>query len=133
MQLNAIASNERQALCELCPQRGSILEQFAPRQINDVEDCFVDVQLILPWRHLLTEGAYAGDDLAGSITVLDDSLEGLPDLMQIRGAAPKPAQSGIGIGDRSGDRLTHLMRDGGRELPHRRDAIRVCELHLRLA
>jgi hypothetical protein len=59
----------------------------------------------MPWRHLLDEGAYAADDVAGSIGVLDDSIESLPDLLQISRVAAKPPQSGMGIGDRCGDRL----------------------------
>jgi hypothetical protein len=41
----------------------------------------------MSWRRLLDEGAYATDDVTGSSTVLDDSIEGLPDLLQIRGVA----------------------------------------------
>ena len=91
----------------------------------------------MPWRHLLDQGAYPADDAAGSIAVfndgIDDGIEGLPDLFQIRGVAAKPAQSGIGAGDCRGYRLADLMGDRGRELPHRRDAIGVRELHLRFA
>jgi hypothetical protein len=66
-------------------------EQFAPRHLDDLEDRFVDVQRIMSWRHLLDEGADAADDVAGSIAVLDDGIEGLPDLVQIRGVAGGPA------------------------------------------
>jgi hypothetical protein len=91
LQLDAIASNERQVLREFCLQRDAIPEQFAPRHLDDLEDRFVDVQRIMSWRHLLDEGADAADDVAGSIAVLDDGIEGLPDLVQIRGVAGGPA------------------------------------------
>jgi hypothetical protein len=54
------------------------------------------------WRRLIDESAYAADDVAGSSTVLDDGTEGLPDLLQIRGVAAKPAQSGMGVVDFAG-------------------------------
>src|ERR1700726_485183 len=44
----------------------------------------------------------------------------------------KPAQSSLGVGDRRGDRLIHLMGDRGRELSHGRNAVRVRQLHLHL-
>src|SRR5919201_3198230 len=37
----------------------------------------------------------------------------------------------MGIGDRRCGRLHHLMGNRGRELPHRRDAVDVCEFRLR--
>ncbi len=133
LQLDAIASNERQALCELCLQRDAIAQQLASCHPDDLEDRFVDVQLISPWRGLLDEGAYAADDLAGSIAVLDDRIEGLPDLLEIRGLHGEPAQSGVGVGDHRGNRLVDFMGNRGRQLPHRRDAIGVRERHLRFA
>ena len=60
-------------------------------------------------------------------------IEGLPDLLEIRGLRRKPTQSGLGMGDRRGDRLIDLMGDRGRQLPHGRDAIGVRERHLGLA
>src|SRR5208282_3418070 len=45
----------------------------------------------------------------------------------------QPAQSGMGIGDRRGNRLVHFMGDRGRELPYRSDAVRVRQFHLHLA
>ena len=131
MQLNAITSNERQALRELCLQRDAIAQQLASRHPDDLEDRFVDVQLISPWRGLLDEGAYAANDLAGSIAVLDDGIEGLPDLLELRGLRGEPAQSGVAVGDHCGNRLVDLMGNRGRQLPHRRDAIGVRQRHLR--
>jgi hypothetical protein len=88
LQLDAIAANERQALCEFCLKRDVISQQFAPRHLDDLEDRVVDVQLIMPWRHLLDQGAYPADDAAGSNAVFDDGIEGLPDLFQIGGWRP---------------------------------------------
>ena len=80
----------------------------------------------------LDEGTDPADDVAGAIDVLDDPTERLPDLLDIRLLQAEPAQAGLGIGDRRGDRLADLMGDRGGELPHRRDAVRVRQLHLDL-
>ena len=87
----------------------------------------------MSWRHLLDERAYAADDVAGSISVPDDSIEGVPDFLLIRRIAAKPAQGGMGVGDRRGDRLINLVGDRGRQLPHCGDAIGVGERHVRFA
>src|SRR5258707_7875097 len=44
----------------------------------------------------------------------------------------KPAQSSRCVGDRRGDRLIHFMGNGGRELSHRRYAVRMRQLDLHL-
>jgi hypothetical protein len=51
-------------------------QQFAPCHLADLEDRFVDVQLVMRWRRLIDESAYAADDVAGSSTVLDDGTDG---------------------------------------------------------
>ncbi len=67
------------------------------------------------------------------MAVLDDMVERLPTLLQIGRLGAKPAQSGVCVGDRRGERLVDFMGNRGCQLPHRRDAIDVRELHLRLA
>ena len=56
-----------------------------------------------------------------------------PDLRQSGGSPSQPAQAGLGIGDRRGDRLIDLVGDGGGQLAHGRDAVGVRKLHLHLA
>ena len=133
LQLDSISLNERQALRELRLHRDAVLHHFASGQGNDLEDRFVDLQAILPWGRLLDEGTDPADDVAGSLAVLDDATERLPDLLQIRRLGAKPAQGGIGIGDCRRNWLADFMGNRGRQLPHRRDAIDVRELHLCLA
>ncbi len=82
---------------------------------------------------LLDEGADPADDVAGSFAVLDDIGKRLPGLLQIGWLGAKPAQGGMGIGDCRRDRLVDFMGNRGHQLPHRRDAIDVRELRLRLA
>src|SRR5712672_2408484 len=48
----------------------------------------------------------------------------------MRWSSTKPAQSGLGVGDRGGDRLIYFMGDRGWELSHGRDAVRMRQLDL---
>src|SRR5208337_1531128 len=73
------------------------------------------------------------NDLARPIAVLHDTAERLPSLLDIRALRAQPAQTGMGIGDRSGDGLVHFMSDRGGELPHCCDTVGVRELPLNLA
>ena len=73
------------------------------------------------------------DNLVRAIAVLHDATKRQPDLIEIWPLRAQPAQTGMGIGHRRGDRLVHFMGDRGRELPHRRDAVGVRELGLYLA
>src|SRR5258708_11009399 len=73
------------------------------------------------------------DNVTGSITVLDDASERLSRLLQIWRLGVQPAQSGSGADDCRCDRLLDLMGNRSRQLPHRRDAVRVRQLRLNLA
>src|SRR5260221_14575994 len=112
-----------QAGRELRLQRDAVLHHFAMGQGNDLEDRFVDLQAILPRGHLLDEGVYPADNVAGSTAVLDDLIEGVLNFLQIRRSAAKPAQSRIGVGDHSGDWLVDFMRNRGRKLPDRKSVV----------
>ena len=69
---------------------------------------------------------------AGAIAVLDDPARQTARASSRSWLAAEPAQAGIGIGDHGGERLVDFMGNRGRQLPHRRDAIDVRELRLRL-
>lgn len=89
--------NGRQVLGELCLDGHAILHHFAAGQGNDLEDCFVDVQPAVYGRYIPDEGADAADDVAGSMGVPFDRIEGLSDLLQIRPdqggrARPRPGR-----------------------------------------
>ena len=132
MQLDSISPNERQVLCELRLHRDVLLDQFPAGQCNDLANCFVDVQLITPCGRLFDEGTDPVDDVGSSIAFVHDAIKRLPDLLQIWRLGVQPAQTRIAIGDRRRDRLHDLMGNRGRELPHCRDAVDVCEFQLRL-
>ena len=55
------------------------------------------------------------------------------ELVEIWRLSAKPAQRSLGVGDCRGDRLIYFVSDGRRQLAHRCDAVRVRQLHLRLA
>ncbi len=54
---------------------------------NDLKDRFVDLQIVLAWgRRFFDEGAdAAADHLAGLLACLDDTIEGIPDLLKLSG------------------------------------------------
>ena len=83
LQLDAIAFDERQVRRELGLQRDAMLQHFAAGQGDDVEDGLIDVEPSLARGRLLDEGTDPVDDIAGTPAVLDDTAEGLADLLQI--------------------------------------------------
>src|SRR5215831_15886202 len=101
---------------------------FATSQGNDLKNYLVDLQVIFSWGRLLDEGTDSADDLAGSIAVCKDTIERLPGLLQIWRFFVQPAQRGRGIVDRCCDRLIDFMGNRGRQLSHRRDPVRMCQL-----
>jgi len=84
LQLDSISSNEGQALRELRLHRNTVLHQLATGKGNDFQDNFVDLDVIFPWRLLLTEGTDLADDVAGALAVPDDTAERLSCLLRIR-------------------------------------------------
>jgi hypothetical protein len=99
----------------------------------DLANGLVDVQAVSACRRFLDECPNASDDFPGAFAVSDDASARLSGLLQLWRPRAEPAQTRAGIGDDRGDRLIDFMSNRGRELPHRCDAIRVCQLHLELA
>ena len=89
--------------------------------------------MFVAWQRFLAKIANPLDDRAGSVSVPHNVVERLPRLVHVRRLSAEPTQPRLGVQDRSSDRLVHFMGDRGRKLPHRRDAVRVRQLHLRLA
>src|SRR5215470_4303931 len=107
-----------------------MLCNFGADQGQNLEDCFVDIDPILPGRRLFHERPNPSDDLAGPYTAFQDEAKRLPNLLPIWRLGPKPGQRGIGIGYRSPDWLIDLVGDRSRELPHHCNTVRMRELHL---
>src|SRR6266702_1467716 len=75
LQLDSISLNRRQCIRELRPHRHVVLQRFAVRQSNDLEDRFVDLEEILPWWRLLDESTYPADDVDRPMAILDGTTE----------------------------------------------------------
>ena len=85
----------------------------------------VDVQPLLARQRFLDHAADPANHLAGSLAVLDDTIERLLDLGEIRRLRSQPAQGRLSVGDDRGNRLVDFMGDRGRELAHCRKPICV--------
>jgi hypothetical protein len=75
---------------------------------------------------------YSADDFRRTGCVFDDSRRGLARLFHIGVIAPEPAQAGIGVGDGSGNRLIHFVRQRSGKLSHGSCLADACEIRLRL-
>ena len=64
------------------------------------------------------------------MAVPDDSFRGLSRSIKIRIGIREPGQAGVRIGDDRHERLAHFVGDQGRELTHRRQPRRACEMRL---
>ncbi len=103
MELGPITLDRGQVLCELRPQRNAILRDFAPRQSDNLGDCFVDLQVLSPRRRFVDERADTMDDIRGSIPVPHHAIERLPQVMDVKRFGAQAAQSDLRIGDGPGD------------------------------
>ena len=74
-----------------------MIEQFASGQRHHFEDGFIEVEPVLPRRHLVDEGPDPADDVAGALAVLDDTAEGGANLVEIGRLGAQPAQGGLTI------------------------------------
>jgi hypothetical protein len=99
LKLDPIPEDEREAVGQLCLQRGPVAAQFAPRQRGDFERRLVDVQLAVLRRRPSDQRANPAGDIAGSSAVPDDPAKGLPDLLQIGRLGAEPAPCCIGVGE----------------------------------
>ena len=117
MQLDSVSHNERQVTRESSLQRDAIPLHLAPCQRDDLQDRIVDVHGAFLRRGFPDESADPANDIAGSITILDNAMEGLAGLLQVRRLRGEPAQTGTRTGNHRGDRLVHLMGDRGGHLP----------------
>src|ERR1700686_3604306 len=85
------------------------------------------------FRNTFLEGhADPTDNFPSPGCVFSHSRRSLTRLSYIGMIARKPSQTGVGIGDRGGNRLVPLVREGGSQLPHRGHSIYVRELRLYL-
>lgn len=133
LQLHTVSLNARQLLGELRLYRDRVLLELAMGQNYDLPHRFIDIDRVLPQRRLSEHDTDPPDDLGGPPPLLDNVIQGLSNLIQIRRLRAQPALSRIGIVDCRCNRLHDLVSNRGRQLPHCRDAIEVRELRLRFA
>src|ERR1700730_12086547 len=100
---------------------------------NNLEDGIVDLYGVFSCGRLLNECADSPDDLARAIPLLDNTRERVIHLAKIRWLSAQETSWRNLLRDCRCNRLVHFMGDRGRQLAHRRDAVGVRELQLRLA
>src|SRR5258707_902062 len=91
--LRNVGVNDRVSLQSMADvlERDAMPPHLAACQGDRFEDRFVDVQVSLPRRDLVDEGANAADDSGGLIACLDDKIECTSDLLEVRWLGGKPA------------------------------------------
>src|SRR5215831_21188212 len=104
-----------------------MLMYFAPRQSDDFEYRFVDIEPIpLRWR-FVDERTNPADDFARSIAVCDDPRCRLAGLLQI--VSVDPPHTCTGVIHYGGERLIQLVRNRSRHFSqsgHPRDMRKLC-------
>src|SRR5690606_15707949 len=105
--------------------RDTVSLRLAPYQLDDPGDRIVDGEAFDDGGLLLDEAANARDDLARAVTVLDDALQRVLDLREVRRARPQRPQRGLGIDHRSRDGLVDLVRDRAGQLAQGRCPVGV--------
>ena len=116
MQLDAITRNKRQVIGDLRAQQNVIALNFAGRQYNDFIDGFVNVQQLFLRRRPFGEAADPRYHVTRAIGVLNDALDGLPCLFQVRRLSSEKVQTSVRVNHGSGERLIDLMGNRGRQL-----------------
>src|ERR1700676_3946440 len=107
------------------------MAEYLPlHQPNGLPDDVIDIE----W-HLLNVGFFRErpdppDHLARTAAVVDDPFHRAPRSGKVGSVAVEPAQTGLGVGHGSGERLVHFMGDRGCQFAQRRPARYACELHL---
>ena len=105
---------------------------LAVQQADDLLNDLVKIHQLPLGSALLKEQADPADDFRGARSALDDSHGSVARLFHIWSVASQPAQASIRVGDGGGNRLIHLVRQGGSQLPHGGHATDVCEIRLGL-
>ena len=91
LQLDPIAKNQGQADRELRSQSDVASVDLAACELDNFRDYVVDIQWASFRRVPSRETPHAPDYFAGPICIIDDSLNGLFCLRQVRGFACQPA------------------------------------------
>jgi hypothetical protein len=125
LNLDAIRPNHRNSVLLLAQND----DAGGPRIVGDQSDCLVDqfrqVDRLRCCRSLAYQASHPCDDIGCAAAVRDDPVERLLGLTHVWFIAAQPSFARIPVCDDRGERLAHLMCNGGGELPKHRDAIRM--------
>src|ERR1700752_4355765 len=133
LQLDSVSSNPRQVVRQLYLHHDAVLGRFSPGKGNHLKDRFIDIKCILAWRGLPYKTLDAADHVIGSIGVFDDAFDRPCCFLDFGRRFCEPPQCSISTHSDRSKRLPDFMCYGRGELPHRCDAIGVCQLRLDLA
>src|SRR2546427_6107102 len=131
LQLDPIALDRRQCRGQLGPEQHAVLARLAVHQRGNLLGDLVDVQRGLVAVRLLHQRTDPPDHLASALSREDDLLHGGTHFFQIRRRPLEPVQASMTVGHDRGQRLVHLVGNGGGQLAHRHDARHMRELRLR--
>src|SRR4051794_15323906 len=132
LQLDPVAQHDQHSLHHLEPDRDAVFGGLVAGQFDDFLDGAIQLYRVPSSRCLPGERADALYDVTGSVAVPDDAVERLLRLLHVGCWGAEPTERGMGVGDSSGNRLAHLVRDRGGDLPHGGDpaGMRQCRLTL---
>ncbi len=114
LQLHAVSHHLGKIFGQLRPNGDEVSRRLASQENGHLSNDFVQINQ-LPLRSTLFEKQTdSANDFRGTRCVFDDPRGSVAGPFQIGMIARKPAQTGIGVGDRGGNRLVHFVRQRGR-------------------
>ena len=119
LKLHAVAEHFGDVVIQCRFERYVRALQVLSNQAQDLLDDHVQVLARPVLRVPLEHGANAANDLAGTLPLPHDALQGRLRPVQIRRRMREPAQPGIAVGHDCRQRLVDLVRYGRRHLRHR--------------
>src|SRR5690348_9967045 len=99
LQLDPIAPNQRQILCQFCLQRYAVGDECLLRHLDGFDDGGVDVEALPSWWCLLDQRTGALDDLTGAGAVPHDAAEQTPHRIHVGRLGAEQPQRGLRIHD----------------------------------
>src|SRR6202162_5540260 len=108
-------------------------DQLTLHQRDGLPHDVIDVERHLLKAGLVRERPDAPDHLTRPIAVVDNPFQRSARCVRVGSSAAEPAQTGLGVGDDTGERLVHFMGDRCRQFAQGCYARYVCELHLSIA
>ncbi len=132
MQFDPVRHYERQICRQLNANFGAVLERFATAETDHFFNQQIEAdRLTLRWR-FVNQRADAPEYVGGAVAVENDMPQALLDFVDIWWLCTEPAQRGIGMGHRGGDRLIDFVGNRCGQLAHGCHTIGVGQFRLHL-